>query len=246
MAGDHSSPWLPYGGRGHADPIPGTAALRITGLRVTYPGPVVAVDGVDLTLSRGECLALVGPNGCGKSSLLRAIIGVAPIAGGTISVFGNPVGACRHGTAYLPQLSEIDWGFPISVRGLVMQGRDVHLGWFGRRTAADNAAVDDALERTGMSGLADRPAESLSGGQRQRALLGRALAQNAELLLLDEPLTALDQENRNAITSVIDDLLARGGAVLMSTHHIDDARAAGYDIVTMNAGRVEHAAAAQT
>ncbi len=145
-----------------------------------------------------------------------------------------------------PQLSEIDWGFPISVRGLVMQGRDVHLGWFGRRTAVDNAAVDDALERTGMSGLADRPAESLSGGQRQRALLGRALAQNAELLLLDEPLTALDQENRNAITSVIDDLLARGGAVLMSTHHIDDARAAGYDIVTMNAGRVEHAAAAQT
>lgn len=233
---DHDSPRLPYGGRGHRDPVPGAPALEVTDLVVRYPSEVTAVRGFDVRVERGECAVLVGPNGCGKSSVLKAIAGIVKPAAGAVRVFGNAVGACHHRTAYLPQVPDVQWSFPVSVRELVMQGRDVHLGWLGRRTARDRQAVAAALTNVGLDGLADRPVGALSGGQRQRALLGRALAQESELWLLDEPLTALDEEHRHAITRVIDGALACGVAVLMTSHHVEEARGAGHVVIPMRDG----------
>jgi ABC-type Mn2+/Zn2+ transport system ATPase subunit len=242
---DHERPRLPYGGRGHRDPVPGALALEVTDLSVRYPHDVLAVSGFGLRVPRGECGVLVGPNGCGKSSVLKAVAGIVKPASGAVRVFGNEVGACHHRTAYLPQVSDVEWSFPISVRELVTQGRDVHLGWLGRRTARDRHAVDIALSRAGLDHLADRPVGALSGGQRQRALLARALAQESELWLLDEPLTALDEEHRTLITRVIDHALVSGVAVLMTTHHVDEARGAGHIIIPMRDGsRVDVAAVA--
>jgi ABC-type Mn2+/Zn2+ transport system ATPase subunit len=233
---DHDGPRLPYGGRGHRDPVPGAPALEVTDLTVRYPHDVTAVRGFAVRVQRGECGVLVGPNGCGKSSVLKAVSGIVKPAAGAVRVFGNAVGACHHRTAYLPQVPDVEWSFPISVRELVMQGRDVHLGWLGRRTARDREAVATALTRAGLDHLADRPVGALSGGQRQRALLARALAQESELWLLDEPLTALDEEHRLAITQVIDHALTCGVAVLMTTHHVDEARGAGHILVPMRDG----------
>jgi ABC-type Mn2+/Zn2+ transport system ATPase subunit len=233
---DHDGPRLPYGGRGHREPVPGAPALEVSDLTVRYPRGVTAVRGFDVFVERGECGVLIGPNGCGKSSVLKAISGIVKPAAGAVRVFGNEVGACHHRTAYLPQVPDVEWSFPLSVRELVMQGRDVHLGWLGRRTARDREAVADALTSVGLDGLADRPVGALSGGQRQRALLARALAQESELWLLDEPLTALDEEHRHAITQVIARALTRGVAVLMTSHHVDEARGAGHILMPMRDG----------
>jgi len=231
-------PRFPYGGRGHRDPVPGAPALVVHDLMVRYPGGITAVRSFSVRLERGQCGVLVGPNGCGKSSVLKAIAGIARPAAGEVRVFGNAVGACHHRTAYLPQVPEVAWAFPISVREMVMQGRDVHMGWLGRPRHADERAVDDALRRTGLEALATRSVDALSGGQRQRALLARALAQESELLLLDEPLTALDEDHRQAITRVINEALAQDAAVLMTTHHVDEARSAGHVIIPMRDGAI--------
>ena len=130
-----------------------------------------------------------------------------------------PVSGCRCRVAYLPQQPEIDWRFPAAVDDLVLTGRDAHLGWFRRPGAADRLLVRRALERVGLAALGPRPIRDLSGGQRQRVLIARSLAQEADLLLLDEPLNAVDAETRASVGELLAGLCREGKTVVMATHH---------------------------
>ncbi len=220
-----------YGGRRHREPVAGAPALSVEDLRVAYPRAArPALDGVSLVVPRGGRTALMGPNGSGKSTLLKAVAGLlAPLAG-DVRVFGLPVGACHHRVAYVPQRAEVDWRFPVDVAGLVMGGRAPLLGWLRRPGREDRRAVAAALERVGLEDQAARPVALLSGGQQQRALLARALAQDAGLLLLDEPVSAMDAGARRAVDALLGDLAARGRAIVMATHETGRHRA-GFDAV---------------
>jgi ABC-type Mn2+/Zn2+ transport system ATPase subunit len=214
-------PLFPYGRRRHADRVAEADALVADELTVGYPGsPRPAVKQVCLRIPPGTRVALVGPNGAGKSSLLKAIAGLLPVSGGSLRIHGNPVGACHHRVAYLPQRGEIDWRFPISVEHLVLTGRYVHLGWFRRPGARDYQVARAVMERLGLSELAQRQIGRLSGGQQQRVLVARALAQGADLLLLDEPLNAVDACTRAALHDVFQHLHQQGKTILVATHDL--------------------------
>ena len=209
-----------YGGRHHAEPVMGAPALELKNLVTGYPGAKAALKGVSLSVPRGARVALVGSNGAGKSTLLKAVAGLLPIREGNIRIYGNAVGACHHRTAYLPQRSGLDWRFPISLRRLVLTGRYVHLGWLRRASAKDYDLVEKVTEQLGLSDLLERQIGQLSGGQQQRALLARALAQESDLLLLDEPLNAVDNDTRAVITKVLNELSIQGKTVVMATHDL--------------------------
>jgi ABC-type Mn2+/Zn2+ transport system ATPase subunit len=220
-----------YGGRGCVNPVALAPAFEARSVTAHYPGGVgLALDCVSLRAAPGQRVALVGPNGAGKSTLLKAAAGLLKIDSGTISIYGNQVAACHHRVAYLAQRSEVDWRFPITVRRLALTGRYVHLGWLRRPGHADWVEADRALERLNLEDLAERQVGELSGGQQQRALLARALAQDADLLLLDEPLNAVDAATREIIADVLRDLQQTGKTALVATHQIDDIET-GYDAV---------------
>lgn len=179
---------------------------------------VLALDDVSLATSCGNRVALIGPNGAGKSTLLKAIAGLVPRDKGSISWRGTAVRKWSREFAYLPQREEVDWSFPITVRGLVEMGRYPQTGWWRKFSPEDSAAVDRALESLALLDLQHRQIRELSGGQQQRAFLARALAQEAHVLLLDEPFTGLD---RNA-AQLLGDLLARlahEGRLVIASHH---------------------------
>jgi manganese/zinc/iron transport system ATP- binding protein len=212
---------FPYSRRRHIDAVPDAPALLVRQLSAGHPGAEQpAIEAVSLTVPTGTRAALVGPNGAGKSTLLKAVAGLLPVGSGEIRIFGNPVGACHHRVAYLPQRGEIDWRFPISVRRLVLTGRYVHLGWLHRPSKADWAIADQMLEQLGLADLAERQIGQLSGGQQQRALLARALAQRADLMLLDEPLNAVDAETREVVAHVLARLGRQGKTFVVATHDL--------------------------
>lgn len=214
--------WLPYSKHRRTDGVSGAPALELHDLTVGYPGSAgPALDAVSLRVPVGVRAALVGANGSGKSTLLKAAVGLLQPGAGTIRIYGQPVGACHHRVAYLPQRSEIDWRFPVTLERLVLAGRYVHLGWIHRPGRNDRAIVAETLERLGLSDLAQRQISQLSGGQQQRALLARALVQGADLLLLDEPLSAVDAVSRQIIARVLDELRRAGKSALVATHHLD-------------------------
>lgn len=200
----------------------GPFALEVHDLSVEYPSieHTLALYSINLSVKTGSRIALVGPNGAGKSTLLKAVVGLLKIKAGDIKVFGNPVGTYPSRIAYLPQRGEIDWHFPITLRKLVITGRYVQLGWFKRPNQLDYEIADNMIDRMGLSALKMRQIGELSGGQQQRALLARALAQNADLLLLDEPLNAVDAQNRAVIAEVLNQLYKEGRTVISATHDL--------------------------
>ncbi|NJN94438.1 MAG: ABC transporter ATP-binding protein [Anaerolineales bacterium] len=179
-----------------------------------------ALNEVNLNVPVGVRMALVGPNGAGKSTLLKAIAGLLPVQAGQIRVYGQPIGACHHRVAYLSQRSEVDWRFPLNVRQLALTGRYVHLGWLRRPAPKDYALVEQVLSQLHLSELAGRQIGQLSGGQQQRALLARALVQEADLLLLDEPLNAVDTKTRDIVMEVLKMLQKQGKTALVATHDL--------------------------
>jgi iron complex transport system ATP-binding protein len=190
-------------------------ALRAEGLIIRY-GARTAVDGVSLALPTGQSLALIGPNGSGKTTLLHAIAGLVSPTAGTLVRDPGPV-------SLVLQATDVDRSLPITVRDCVRMGRYPARGLLGRFAAGDHAAVAAAMERLDVADLADRQLHDLSGGQRQRALVAQGLAQDHELLLLDEPVNGLDPPSRDLILSVVDEERAQGRTVVLSTHNLDDA-----------------------
>lgn len=198
-----------------------TSALRFDDVHVAY-GDVVALDGVTLDVPWGRVTGLVGMNGSGKSTLFRAALGlIAPSRGAVHIDDRTPAQARRSGVvAYVAQDAGIDKDFPVSVSDVVTMGRYGRMGASRRPRPEDREAVREALERVQLADLADRPIGALSGGQRQRAFLARAIAQDARLLLLDEPFTGVDKRSEALISALLRELAADGRAVLVSTHDL--------------------------
>ena len=200
-------------GRG-GDP---SSPLALRGLTVSY-GEKPALFSVDATFPAGAMSAIIGPNGAGKSTLLKAALGLIARVSGQVTVFGQPMEAARDRIAYVPQRASVDWDFPTTVLDVVLMGRYRKLGLFGRVSRAERALATGALARVGMEGFAGRQIGQLSGGQQQRVFLARALAQEADLYLLDEPFAGVDAATERAIIDVLKDLKAQGKSVI-AVHH---------------------------
>lgn len=211
-----------YAGQ-HVAHRPGTPILHITGLDVRYNGHL-ALEQVSFALQTGERVAVVGPNGAGKSTLLKAIAGVHPPTRGEIQVYGAGPGG-HICIAYVPQRSLVDWTFPVTVADVVLMGRTGRLGLLRRPGKRDWNHVYASLDVVGIRDLARRQIGELSGGQQQRMFIARALAQEAELMLMDEPLTGLDAPAQEGIFQVLDTLRERQVTVLLSTHDLNQAAA---------------------
>ncbi|MFT5126435.1 MAG: ABC-type Mn2+/Zn2+ transport system ATPase subunit [Rhodothermales bacterium] len=229
-----------YGHRSHVPKVAGAAAISAETIHVRYPGADEdTLHGIDVSIPVGSRCALIGHNGSGKSTLLKAAAGILPAHSGSLSIYGNPVGACHHRVAYLAQRSSIDWHFPLTVRDLVMTGRYGHLGWFARPRSKDNEMVDEVLERVQLAEFANRQIDELSGGQQQRALLGRALTQNADMLLLDEPMNALDHESQSIFHQIFMSLHEEGRTLVVATHDLDCIQEQFDVVLSMTKGRME-------
>ena len=194
--------------------------LDVRGLTVSYR-EVRALEGVDFSTECGRCVALIGPNGAGKSTLLKSLVGILTPEAGTILWRGAALTSAHRELAYLPQRGEVDWQFPITVRGLVEMGRYPNLGWWRSFQKHDREIVDRALAAMQLEDLADRQISALSGGQQQRTFLARALAQEAHVLLLDEPFTGLDQPAEEALRRLLRDLAAEGRLIIASHHDLE-------------------------
>ncbi len=191
--------------------------LEIRGLTVSY-GQKPAVFSIDMTVQRGQMTAIIGPNGAGKSTLLRAALGIVKPLSGQVRVFGAPLDQQRARIAYVPQRASIDWDFPTRVIDVVLMGLYRQLGLLRRVRPAHHARAIHCLERVGIADFADRQIGQLSGGQQQRVFLARALAQDADLYLLDEPFAGVDAATEKAIISVLKSLRA-GGQTVVAVHH---------------------------
>jgi len=215
-------------------PVVTGPALEVRDLSVRY-GDVVALDGASLTLGRGRLTGLIGMNGSGKSTLFKAVMGMVRPDGGTVTILGrSPAQARRAGlVGYVPQSEDVDWSFPLTVRDVVAMGRYGRLGPLRRARAVDRAAIDAALERVELADLADRQIGRLSGGQRKRAFVARCLAQEAPVLLLDEPFAGVDKRSEATLSELLRALVADGRSVLVSTHDLHALPALADDAVLL-------------
>ncbi len=198
------------------------AGLLVRDLHVTYRNGLTALRDASFTLPKGTIAALVGVNGAGKSTLFKAIMGFVPAARGEIRILGLTVREAlkRNLVAYVPQAEEVDWAFPVLVEDVVMMGRYGRMGFLRRPRAQDREAVDRALTRVGMQAFRRRQIGELSGGQRKRVFLARALAQQGQVILLDEPFTGVDVETERQITALLRELRDEGRVMLVSTHNL--------------------------
>lgn len=201
---------------------PETAGLSIRDVSVTYRNGHPALRHASFEVPRGTITALVGVNGSGKSTMFKAIMGFVPAARGKIEILGKSVEAATkaNNVAYVPQSEEVDWTFPVLVEDVVMMGRYGRMGFLRRPRGVDHAAVTDALARVGMTDFRKRQIGELSGGQKKRTFLARALAQDAPVILLDEPFTGVDVKTEEAIIALLRDLRAEGRVMLVSTHNL--------------------------
>ena len=191
--------------------------LAIRGLTVAY-GDTPAIFSIDATFPAGTMTAIIGPNGAGKSTLLKGALGVVAPLAGEVRFFGAAIAEARRRVAYTPQRASVDWDFPARVIDVALMGLYAEIGLFRFARARHRRAALEALERVGMADFAERQIGQLSGGQQQRAFLARALAQNADLYLLDEPFAGVDAATERAIIDVLKGLRAEGKTVV-AVHH---------------------------
>lgn len=198
------------------------AGIKVSGVNVSYKNGNVALENVNFETPSGTITALVGMNGSGKSTLFKSIMGFMPIQSGEIRILGLSTREAlqKKLVAYVPQSEEVDWDFPVLVRDVVMMGRYGHMNWLRRSRPQDHQAVDIALKRVGMADFSKRQIGELSGGQRKRVFLARALAQNARVILLDEPFTGVDVSTEDAIINLLGQLRDEGHVILVSTHNL--------------------------
>ncbi|MEL6792047.1 MAG: manganese/iron ABC transporter ATP-binding protein [Pseudomonadota bacterium] len=203
-------------------PGPTSGGLSVQGVTVSYRNGHTALRDASFEAPEGSITALVGVNGSGKSTMFKTIMGFLTASRGRVSILGRPVTDAikRNMVAYVPKAEEVDWSFPVLVEDVVMMGRYGHMGFLRRASRADREAVDDALARVDMSAFRHRQIGELSGGQRKRVFLARALAQDARVILLDEPFTGVDVKTEDAIIALLKSLRDEGRVMLVSTHNL--------------------------
>jgi zinc transport system ATP-binding protein len=204
---------------------------------------LLALDDVSLTVPAGSFLAIIGPNGAGKTTLLQVILGIVRPTTGSVKVFGRSPANLegeRHRIGYVPQITSVDLDFPVSVGEVVLMGRYGRIGLFRRPSTLDRAAALEAMKRVGIADLADRPIRRLSGGQRQRAFLARALANQPDLLLLDEPTTGVDVASSEGLYELLRVLHAGGITMLVVSHDVGVVASYVEGVVCINRRLVAH------
>jgi manganese/iron transport system ATP-binding protein len=203
-------------------PTPAAPGITAQGVYVTYRNGQTALRDASFTVPTGSITGLVGVNGAGKSTIFKALMGFVPVAKGQITVLGKSVKEAlkQNIVAYVPQAEEVDWTFPVLVEDVVMMGRYGHMGFFRIPVATDHAAVSNALARVNMADFRKRQIGELSGGQRKRVFLARALAQDAKVILLDEPFTGVDVQTEDAIITLLREMRDEGRVMLVSTHNL--------------------------
>ncbi|MDQ6779665.1 MAG: metal ABC transporter ATP-binding protein [Candidatus Eremiobacteraeota bacterium] len=204
----------------HDAVAPSDNAVLIDGVCAGYFGRDV-LDEVSFAVRRGEFIGIIGPNGSGKSTLLKVIAGLLPVQCGDVAVFGRrPRRAVQRLIGYVPQSESVNWSFPITVLGTVLMGTYPALGFFRRPGQAERQAAQRAIHQVGMSDFADTQISQLSGGQQQRVFLARALVQDPQLLLLDEPIAGVDATTQHAIFTLLEDLQRKGTTIIVTTHDL--------------------------
>lgn len=179
---------------------------------------------VDLQIPEGGLTGIIGPNGAGKSTLIKAVMGLLPLRSGWIKIYGKDLRKQKGRIAYVPQRESVDWDFPVTVRDVVMMGRYGKIGMFRRPSARDAQIAADAMEKVGITPLAGRQISQLSGGQQQRVFLARALAQEAEIYLMDEPFIGVDAATEKAIVVLFKELKRQGKTVCVVNHDLQTAQ----------------------
>ncbi len=217
--------------------IPADSPLAMRGVTVSY-GEKPAVFSVDATFPTQSISAIIGPNGAGKSTLLKAALGVIPRLSGEVYIFGQPVEKARQRIAYVPQRASVDWDFPTTVRDVVQMGLYRKLGLLGRISGEMTQRTLDCLNRVGMADFAHRQIGQLSGGQQQRVFIARALAQDADLYVLDEPFAGVDAATERAIIDVLKALKAEGKAVIAVHHDLSTVRSYFDHVFMINVRRI--------
>ncbi len=198
-------------------PITNGPAIKITDLTVSY-GPVPALLDVSLTIPQGQLVGVIGPNGSGKSTLIKAILGFVRPDFGAVELFGQPAEKAKGRVAYVPQRGAVDWDFPITVREVALMGRYGYVPWWRDPSREDRRLADEALAMVRMWELRDRQIGQLSGGQQQRVFMARAMAQGADILLLDEPFAGVDAATERALLDVMK-RTKEAGRTLLVVHH---------------------------
>lgn len=197
-------------------------ALELKNVHVSYSGKS-AIQGINFSVKTGNVLGIIGPNGAGKSTLLKALLKLVAIDQGTIQIFGKSLEENREKIAYVPQRSQFDWDFPIHVLDAVLMGTYPKLGVFKRPQKKEREIAYECLKKVEMEHFHNRQIGELSGGQQQRVFLARALAQNAELFLLDEPFVGIDMVSEETIVKLLKDLRNQGKTVVVVHHDLSKA-----------------------
>ncbi len=224
---------------------PAVSPFEASGLTVALGGRPVLWN-VDLRLPARGMAAVVGPNGAGKSTLFKAALGLAPVLTGRVRLLGEPLARVRRRIAYMPQRNSVDWDFPVCARDVAAMGLYGRVGWFRRLTKRHLEAADAALERVGLADFRKRQIGRLSGGQQQRVFLARALAQEADLLLLDEPFSGIDTASEAAILDVLAGLEGEGRHIVCIHHDLHKVAAYFDHVTVLNAVAVASGSPAET
>lgn len=206
-------------------------AIQISDLTVAYEETAVLWD-IDVEVPVGTIMGIIGPNGSGKTTLIKSIMGIVEPSAGSVRVFGQPFREQRRRVGYVPQRTSVDWDFPTTVFDVVLMGTYGSLGWFRRPGQAERDAAHLALERVGMQDYLKRQISELSGGQQQRCFLARALVQEADIYLMDEPFQGVDARTEHAIVEILREMRSRGKTVIVVHHDLQTVERY-FDLITM-------------
>lgn len=214
-------------------------AIEITDLTVNYKD-IVALDSITVSIAKNKITGIIGPNGSGKSTLLKAVLEIVPKKSGSVSLFNHSLNLVRNRIAYVPQRESIDWNFPISVSQVVEMGRLNTKKWWQKKKQSDQEIVQNALAEVQLLDFMDRSIGELSGGQQQRVFIARALAQEAELIIMDEPFVGIDMASQESIISLIKKLRDTGKTIVIVHHDLSVVAQHFDEVILLNQKLIAH------